>query len=141
MSAGLKQGKGRNVFLTVVLGFVTAAFSPSAGASGIYHDGTGTRSMALGGADVAWAEDPLGALGANPAGLSLLKRAELDAGFVAGVPVGRFDNRFENGGRLRRRAEFGPEMALGFRVSSTPLSFAVGAISEAGMGGVWCYQD
>ena len=34
----------------------------TAQANGIYSNGVGARSMAMGGADVAWASDPLGAM-------------------------------------------------------------------------------
>ena len=53
-------------------------------ANGVYDNGFGARSMAMGGADVAWAADPLGAMGANPAGLGFLTVPELTLGGVGG---------------------------------------------------------
>ena len=55
-----------------------ALWNAPANANGIYRDGIGARSMSMGGADVAWAEDPLGALGANPAGLGFQSSAGLN---------------------------------------------------------------
>src|SRR5579862_1433019 len=49
-------------------------------ASGIDGNGVGAQSMAMGGADVAWAAGPLGAMGENPAGLGFLTKPQFDLG-------------------------------------------------------------
>lgn len=59
-------------------------------ADGIYRNGIGARSMAMGGADVADASDPLGAMGANPAGLGFLTAPGGNIGVVGGVAQGTF---------------------------------------------------
>src|SRR5437763_4456245 len=59
----------RAQYAKVLLAILFFALQGSGNAAGIYRDGIGARSMGLGGADVAWAEGPLGSLGANPASL------------------------------------------------------------------------
>lgn len=109
-------------------------------ANGIYRNGAGARSMGVAGADIAWAEGPLGALGANPAGFGQLKEPTLELG-VAGV---RADARFSN--RANPRAELGewgmlPEAAFGAPVGQTPLSFHLGVTPEAALSANWRYFD
>jgi hypothetical protein len=57
-------------------------------AEGIYTDGIGARSMSMGGADVAHAIDPLGAMGANPAGLGFITTPSANLGFAGRVLQG-----------------------------------------------------
>jgi len=80
--------------LTDVPTWVVAIFLLFAGsrllANGIYGNGTGARSMSMGGTDVAWAESPLEAMGDNPAGLGFLTTREFDLGGVVVVPEGHF---------------------------------------------------
>src|SRR5579864_6369353 len=59
--------------------------------NGIDGNGTGARSMAMGGADVAWANDPLGAMAVNPAGLAFLDSPAFDLGANVAILNGRFD--------------------------------------------------
>ena len=69
-----------------LLGLLTmTCAAPGIRAQGLYRDGVGARSVSLGGADVAYAIDPLGAMTSNPAGLALLSRPQLDVdlGFVS----------------------------------------------------------
>ena len=51
---------------------LAVALSQETHASSLFRNGSGARSMSLTGADVAVASDPLGAMYANPAGLSYL---------------------------------------------------------------------
>jgi long-chain fatty acid transport protein len=127
--------------IAIVVFAAMTALASLAFANGIRTDGVGARAMSLGGADVAWADDPLGALGANPAGLSALRRPEMDAGFVMGLPTGSFKNRVDDDGHLAQRAEFGPEFAIGLPVGSTPLALGIGIVPEAGLSAHWRYDD
>lgn len=123
------------------LAFALLGLSSAFGAAGIYTNGIGARAMALGGADVAFAEGPLSALGANPAGLSLLASPTLDLGFVGAVPTGRFTSREGDGGDLQNRFTAGPQAAFGFPWESSPVSFGIGMIPSSGLAAHWRYHD
>jgi len=69
-------------------------------ADGIYMNGIGARAMSMGGADVAYASDPLGAMGANPAGLGFLTSPGADLGFVGGIVDGTFTKAPTSDGHL-----------------------------------------
>jgi long-subunit fatty acid transport protein len=69
-------------------------------AGGIYDNGFGARSMAMGGADVAYAADPLGAMGANPAGLGFLTEPQLSIGAIGGFLQGHFEKPGVSSGNL-----------------------------------------
>ncbi|MCX6966168.1 MAG: outer membrane protein transport protein, partial [Verrucomicrobia bacterium] len=111
------------------------------GIEGVYTNGIGARSMALGGAAVAFPEGPLSALGVNPAGLSLLKDPVSDFGVTASVPTGSFRNRLGDTGKLKHYFGIAPDFAVGLPIGSGPLSFGVGLIPEAGVVAHWRYVD
>ncbi|MEI6351408.1 MAG: outer membrane protein transport protein [Verrucomicrobiota bacterium] len=108
---------------------------------GDYSNGIGARSMALGGADVAFPEGPLSALGVNPAGLSLLKDPTLDAGLTSGVVLGHFSSRVSDNGELGKRFGIGPNIAFGLPLESRPVSFGIGIIPLIGLNSHWRYLD
>src|SRR5271155_3329530 len=93
--------------------FVCLCISLNVQANGIYGNGVGARSMGMGGADVAWAADPLGAMGANPAGLGFLTAPELDFGGVGSVAQGHFNKPGVSSGDLDETPGALPEGALG----------------------------
>ena len=129
--------------LKIVAALVLASIGLSSafGSEGVYTNGIGARAMALGGADVAFPEGPLSALGVNPAGLSLLKGPVLDAGFTAAVPTGHFNSKASDGGTLENRFGIGPDIAFGLPIGSSPVSFGVGLIPEVGLSSHWRYLD
>ncbi len=69
--------------------FVLAVGALSSRANGIYTDGVGARSMSMAGADVAWANDSLGSLAVNPAGMGFQDDTDFDLGVVGGSPQWR----------------------------------------------------
>jgi long-subunit fatty acid transport protein len=89
----------------------------SAKASGIYRNGVGARSMSLGGADVAWAADPLGAMAVNPAGLGFLDSIELNLGVLGGITGGTFE-KGGNSGNLDDSLRALPEAGFALPVGS-----------------------
>jgi len=127
----------------LVAAFLLAHFGLHAafGTEGLYTSGVGARSMALGGADVAFAEGPLSALGVNPAGLSLLKCPTLNVGCTGLVPAGHFESRVSERGDLDHRVGVGPDVAVGLPIGSSPLSFGIGLIPEIGADAHWHYLD
>ena len=124
-------------------GLCTAALavtSQESGAAGIYRDGVGARALALGGADVAWAQGPLASFGNNPAGLSGSQGYSLELGGVAAIPQGRFRNSADDSSL---RTSFGgwPEIAFGLRPGDCPVRFFVGVAPEAALASEWRYID
>jgi hypothetical protein len=102
----------------LIIGLCTAL---KARADGIYGNGVGARSMAMGGADVAWASDPLGAMGVNPAGLGFLARPELDLGVTGGFVDGTFNKPGVSHGNLDTTPGALPEGAFAIPIAKTPV--------------------
>ena len=127
--------------LIAALSLANFGLGAALASEGDYTNGIGARSMALGGADVAFAEGPLSALGVNPAGLSLLKCPTLDAGLTAGVIIGHFSSRVSDEGELSKRLVVGPDLAFGLPIRSTPVSLGIGVIPEIGLNAHWRYLD
>ncbi len=97
--------------------------------------------MSLGGADVAWSSDPLGALGLNPAGLSSLDHPTLNVGATGVFPYGDFSNRLQRNANLDENAAFGPDTAFGSRLGSSPFSLGFGVIPDAFLGASYVFRD
>ncbi len=110
-------------------------------ANGIYRDGVGARSMALGGADVAWASDPLGAMAVNPAGLGLLTAPQLNLGSTGGMVDGHFNKSGVSSGSLDSSPQALPECALAFPIPQTPVVLGLSCIPEAMSLADWHYLD
>ncbi len=107
-------------------------------ADGIYMNGIGARSMSMGGADAAYAADPLGAMGANPAGLAFLTSPGLEAGFVGGLPEGSF-SKLGSGGNLHSDFDAAPEAAFAYPIGKLSLGASVAPL--AALDANWTYVD
>lgn len=121
--------------------FAALGLSSALGASGVYTNGVGARSMALGGADVAFPEGPLSALGINPAGFTLLQCPTFDIGIIGAVPSGDFTSKEGRSSGLQTGFRTGPEMAFGMPAGSSPVSFGIGVIPVSGLAAHWRYLD
>ncbi|MCI0535732.1 MAG: outer membrane protein transport protein [Verrucomicrobiales bacterium] len=126
--------------ICAALGFLVSLLAP-AYANGLYRNGIGARSMALGGADVAWAEGPLGALGANPATLGLLENPALDIGVIGVVPEGTFQNSTNPDSSLRDSVGALPDFAFGTPLGKLPVGIGIGFDPEAALQGDWRFVD
>jgi long-chain fatty acid transport protein len=111
------------------------------GSGGIFDAGVGARSMGMGGAVVASPGNALGALGGNPAGLSLLTGPEADAGFVGASAYGDFTSKTGQGGVLSSAFDFAPEGALAVPAPKMPLTIGIGVVPEIGLEAHWNYPD
>ncbi|SDT91387.1 Long-chain fatty acid transport protein [Verrucomicrobium sp. GAS474] len=110
-------------------------------AGGVYGNGVGARSMGMGGADVAWASDPLGAMGVNPAGLADLTAPTLNLGGVGGMAQGHFNKPGISSGNLDMTPMGAPEFAFGTPAGSLPFVVGLSLVPEAELGGTWHYND
>jgi long-chain fatty acid transport protein len=96
--------------------------------------------MSLGGADVAWAVDPLGAMAANPAALGWLKTPNLDLGLVGMVADGKFTKPGVSSGALDAYGVM-PEAAFGLPFKSCPITLGISFIPEMVKNADWFYTD
>jgi long-chain fatty acid transport protein len=108
-------------------------------ADGIYLNGIGARSMSMGGADVAYAIDPLGAMGANPAALGFQDSPGADLGFLGGVAEGTFIKAPTTDGNLNSSLGVAPEAAFAIPLGKVTLglSLAPRSVLDAN----WTYFD
>jgi long-chain fatty acid transport protein len=120
-----------------------ALWNTPANANGIYRDGVGARSMAMGGADVAWAEDPLGALGVNPAGLGFQSSAGLNLGLFGGSANGEFEKTAPttSNGSLDQTLNVLPEGAFAIPIGKLPVTVGLAVVPDALMSANWHYID
>ncbi|HWB57929.1 MAG TPA: outer membrane protein transport protein [Chthoniobacteraceae bacterium] len=114
---------------------------PRLQADGIYRDGVGAKSMSLGGADAAWAQDPLTSLADNPAGLGFMNGGMLSLGDTTIYPTGHFTNRVDSDGHLTDRLTTSIEGGLGTQLGNSPVRVGIGFFPEAGLNGDWRYID
>ncbi|HXD01361.1 MAG TPA: outer membrane protein transport protein [Verrucomicrobiae bacterium] len=118
-----------------------ALWNTPAKANGIYRDGVGARSVAMGGADVAWADDPLGAMGVNPAGLGFQSSAGLNLGMIGGSVSGHFEKQGISDGSLDQTLNVLPEGAFAMPVGKLPVTVGVAVVPDALMSANWHYTD
>ncbi len=118
-----------------------ATLSPPARADGIYRNGVGARSMSMGGADVAWADDALGAMGADPAALGFIRESQANLGMIGGVLQGQFIKAPTSEGHLDSSLNALPEAALAVPLGTTPLTLGVSVIPESMLDARWNYVD
>ena len=97
--------------------------------------------MGMGGTEVATPGNALGALGANPAGLSIVTGPELDAGFEGASAYGKFTSKTGEGGTLSPDIDLAPEGAIAAPVPTTPFTVGVGVIPQTGLSAHWNYPD
>ena len=110
-------------------------------AAGLYRDGIGARSMALGGTEVARPQDPLGAFGANPAGAAFLQAPTAELGLSGVDAMGRFSNAANNGATLRNGLAIWPDAAFGMPLPNSPVGVFVGAAPDAALNADWRFVD
>ncbi len=109
-------------------------------ASGVYQDGIGARSMALGGADVGQAEGPLSSFGINPAAAGWLNQPTLDLGFSGGFPEGTFSNAANHNAPLEENFGALPDGAFGLRLGKN-VGLVIGVVPDAALSAKWRYVD
>ena len=115
----------------------------SAGARGqdFYTNAAGVRSTALGGTYVVSSTDAIGALSANPAGLTFLRGENLNLEADVIIPRGSFSNSVNDGAPLNTSAAVVPYGAFGMPIRHSRFSFGVGLLPELASRGDWKYFD
>jgi long-chain fatty acid transport protein len=97
--------------------------------------------MSMGGADVAWAADPLGAMAANPAGLGFLTAPEFDLGVTGVIPEGHFVKPGISDGHLNDSPNAFPDAALGIPLGKSPVSLGLSFVPDSFLAADWTYVD
>jgi long-chain fatty acid transport protein len=130
-------------FVRIATAFlVYVVLKTSVYANGIYGNGTGAESMAMGGTDVAWAHNPLEAMGDNPAGLGFLTQNEFDLGGVMAIPSGSFSKGSAGStGSLNDGVSGFPEAALAIPIKKSPVTVGISFIPQAVLLANWSYLD
>ena len=125
-----------------LLGLLTmTCTAPGIRAQGLYRDGVGARSVSLGGADVAYAIDPLGAMTSNPAGLALLSVPQVDAdlGFLSAS--GDFINASNPNATLHDATGFVPDLAFATPLKGHGIGIGFSIVPDTALAGTWNYVD
>jgi long-chain fatty acid transport protein len=126
---------------TCLLALAAVLIGGALRADGIYDNGIGARSMSMGGADVAWAADPLGAMGVNPAGLGFLTIPTLNLGGVGGFLQGHFEKTSVSSGNLDGQPQALPEFAFALPIPKTPVVVGLSFLPESMLLANWNYND
>jgi long-chain fatty acid transport protein len=140
----MTKPKLRNSASLICLSFSLLLFISSesnSSANGIYGNGVSADAMSMGGAEVAWAADPLSAMTANPAGLGFLSRPEIDLGAEGAVLEGSFISKTGSGGGLNSSLNALPDGAFAYPLKSVPITFGISVAPQAGLLANWNYVD
>jgi len=109
-------------------------------ANGIYGNGIGADAMSMGGAEVAWAADPLSAMTANPAGLGFLPRPQVELGMEGASLQGTF-TKTGSGGTLDSSFNALPEGGLDYPLGGLPITLGLSVAPESSLLANWHYND
>jgi long-chain fatty acid transport protein len=126
-----------HTFIVVILFGI--AFNSHAG--GVYGNGVGAQSMSMGGADVASAESPLGAMGENPAGLAFMPSTQLDLGVIGGITQGQFNKPGVSEGHADSAPGALPETGLALPLGKWPVTLGLSFVPESSLLADWHYLD
>jgi long-chain fatty acid transport protein len=135
-----QKNSWKRVFLTATT-IWCCCLAFDANADGIYGNGVGAQSMAMAGADVAWAASPLGAMGENPAGLGFLTEPQLDLGGVGAVMQGHFNKPGVSSGNLDESFNGLPEAAVTSPLGNWPVTIGLSFVPESSLFADWHYLD
>jgi long-chain fatty acid transport protein len=109
--------------------------------NGILRNGSGARSMGLGGSIVADPDDPLSAMSANPAGLAGISRPSVSLGAVGIYADATFYSRVDGPVGLTQQWGLAPEIALALPVQDTALTLGLSLVPEVMRLSEWRYTD
>ena len=131
--AGIRWA-GRALFFLIVCRETVAL------ANGIYGNGIGADAMSMGGAEVAWAADPLSAMTANPAGLGFMSDYQIELAAEGASLQGNF-SKADSGGTLDSAFQALPEGGLDFPLKSAPITFGLSVAPQSALLANWHYND
>lgn len=128
--------------LQIVLSLFAFAFvATSARSQDFYWTVASARSLALGGAYVPSGGDVVGALAANPAGLTALGGPSANLSVTAAFARGSFTDSVNNAAPLHTSPEAMPYGAFGMPIGHSRFSFGVGLVPDLLSIADWRYVD
>src|SRR6202012_3818006 len=136
------RGGGMNFRSRLTL-LSSALLLAAAGARGqdFYSNAGGVRAASLGGTYVVSSTDTIGALSANPAGLTFLRGENLNLEADVFIPRGSFSNSVNDGAPLESGTAVVPYGAFGMPIDHSRFSFGFGLLPELASRGDWKYVD
>ncbi len=106
-----------------------------------FSNSAGARSTALGGTYIVSSSDVLGALSANPAGLTILRGRDLNLEADTYFARGSFSDSMNTDSPLRTSPAVVPYGAFGMPIGHSRFSFGVGLLPELASVANWRYVD
>jgi long-chain fatty acid transport protein len=126
--------------IKVILSLCLIMNGPLTFANGIYGNGIGADAMSMGGAEVAWAADPLSAMTANPAGLGFLTQPQAELGLEGASLQGTF-KKTGSGGTLDSSFNALPEGSLDYPLENLPITLGLSVAPQSALLANWHYND
>jgi long-chain fatty acid transport protein len=121
--------------------FVLLLCASGVHAQDFFTNAAGARSTALGGTYVVSSSDALGALSANPAGLTFLRGGNLNLEADTFFARGSFSDSVNTNSPLGTSPAVIPYGAFGMPIGHSRFSFGIGLIPELASRGDWRYVD
>lgn len=109
-----------------------------ANAAGLYRDGASARSMGMGGASTAVADNPLDALESNAAALNEIHGPTLELGGAVGFVHGDFSNKANRGNVMNDDGLLG---SAAVAIPAGPFRFGLGVNPDMVLRDRWQYRD
>jgi long-subunit fatty acid transport protein len=125
----------------VVMSFALLLSGAAARGQDFFTNTAGPRATALGGTYVVSSTDALGALSANPAGLTFLRGENLNLEVDTFFARGSFSNTVNTDSPLRTSTAVIPYGAFGMPIGHSRFSFGIGLLPELASRGEWKYVD
>ncbi|MEZ5326624.1 MAG: outer membrane protein transport protein [Verrucomicrobiales bacterium] len=124
-----------------MISFVIACAWVSPAQGGVVNrNGTGARSVGMGGADLTSEGDPMVAIGHNPALLSTIETPRLTLSAMGALGSGDYRNKRGENFSFDQSGAF-PEAALAFPIGDSPVSLGLGVNVVAAREVDWIYRD
>lgn len=124
----------------MIVGLAVLLLANFSSANGINRNGSGARSMAMGGASVADRDDYFASMALNPSLLSYVDGVDLSIGVVGALAEGTFDNGSDRLGYLDDRGGAFPEVVLRSSLGSN-LGLGFSLVPEEIRIADWVYED
>ena len=128
----------RYICLYVFFYFLSASLTVNA--NGVLRNGLGARTISLGGAGVAFCNDPLNSINFNPAALGQFDNSQIQGGLTLGIVDGEYSNSVSTDNDADSTPGFIPEAAFVHPLTNR-LSMGVSFSPIAALEADWKFLD
>lgn len=132
--------KGRIVSWLLVTVFFFVVAQDSSATNGILRDGIGAKSQGMGGTYTAVADDAVGAIYHNPAGIGFAQSNIFDIGLSFVNGQAHFQNPNNDQG-MEGDILIVPDFGLVVKPEDSNFTWGIGVITAAGVSGEWILND